>query len=177
MSASVGFGFSASNAVVAMTKPGVQKPHISASQSMKACCTGVSWPSLREALDGGDLVALRVDGQLHAGVGRLAVDQHGARAAGGAVADFLRAGEGTVIAQRVEQGHARLELEIFFLAVDRERDRNGAGTLRAGADRLVDLIGDRADLHRGDGDRAGAESFQEGAAIDRREGGFGAHGR
>ena len=38
----VGFGYFSMSATVAITKPGVQKPHISASRSQKACCTGCS---------------------------------------------------------------------------------------------------------------------------------------
>src|SRR5439155_12597946 len=38
----VAFGYFSSTATVATTKPGVQKPHIRASTSQKACCTGWS---------------------------------------------------------------------------------------------------------------------------------------
>src|ERR1051325_1947939 len=38
----VAFGYFSSSATVATTKPGVQKPHMSASTSQKACCTGCS---------------------------------------------------------------------------------------------------------------------------------------
>src|SRR5579871_1751815 len=43
--ADVGFGFSASNAVSVMRNPGVQKPHCTAPESMKACCNGLSSPA------------------------------------------------------------------------------------------------------------------------------------
>ena len=44
--------------------------------------------------------------------------QHGAGAALAAVAAFLGAGEGELLAQRVEQGDARLELQVVANAVD-----------------------------------------------------------
>ena len=40
LAAGVGFGCFSMRATVAITNPGVQKPHISASRSQKACCTG-----------------------------------------------------------------------------------------------------------------------------------------
>ena len=61
-------------------------------------------------------------------VDALAVDDDGAGAAGAAVADPLGAGEIEVIAQRVEQGDARLDGEVDGFAVDVERDGDRAGS-------------------------------------------------
>src|SRR5438445_9247251 len=76
----------------------------------------------REALDGGDRMAARIDGQEHAGVHRLAVEQDGAAAALTAVADLLRARQRRIepIPERVEKRDARLDPETAHLAVDLE---------------------------------------------------------
>jgi hypothetical protein len=60
----------------------------------------------REALDGGDCLALAAHGESKAGDDSTAVDMHGAGAAGTAVAALLRAGEGRLFLQRIEQGGA-----------------------------------------------------------------------
>ena len=56
--------------------------------------------------------------QREARVDPLAVDEHGARAAGALVAAFLGAGEPEPLAQQVEQALARLQLERIFHTVD-----------------------------------------------------------
>src|SRR5262249_27101168 len=58
----------------------------------------------------------------------LLIHDHRAGAAGRAVADLLRPGEVHVIAQCIEQGDARLQVQVVRLAVDFERHRNGAGS-------------------------------------------------
>ena len=109
---SVGFGCFSSSATVAITKPGVQKPHIRPSVSKKACCTGCSVVAVGQAVDGANLLALHLDGERRAGVDRAAVDDHRAGAAGAAIADALVAGEVGAVAQRVEQRDARLDPQI-----------------------------------------------------------------
>ncbi len=81
---------------------------------------------LRDAFDGLDVFPLRVDGQDGATVDHLAVHDDGAGAAGCPVADFLCAGQLQVIAQRVDQGDARLDVQVVGLAVDLERDWHGS---------------------------------------------------
>jgi hypothetical protein len=81
---------------------------------------------LREALDGGDLVALMHDGEAEAGIDATAVDVDSARAALAVVATLLGAEELEVISQGVEQSHARLEADVVVLAIDVERDRDCA---------------------------------------------------
>ncbi len=71
---------------------------------------GMEFARLAQALHRRDLVALRVDGQHRAGVDGLPVQQHGARAAGAAIADALGAGKLKLVAQRVQQRDARLKL-------------------------------------------------------------------
>ena len=79
----------------------------------------------REALDRRDLAALAGDGERQAGEHAAAVDPDGARAARALVAALLGAGEAEVLAQRVEQADARLELEDARLAVDGELEVHG----------------------------------------------------
>ena len=81
----------------------------------------------REAVDGADLFALHFDGKRRARVHRAAVDNHRAGAARAAVADALVAREVRAVADRVEQGDARLDAQIDARAVDRQRDRHVAG--------------------------------------------------
>ena len=117
----------------------------------------------RQSLNRRDFVALRLDGEFLAGINRQVVHQHRAGAAGRAVAAFLRAGQAGIIAQRVEQRHARLDHQIEFLAVDCQGHRH-----RAGADGFlrVGLFEFRRDgLHLGGGRRGRdrAEAFEKGA--------------
>ena len=116
-----------------MMKPGVQKPHISASLSQNACCTGCSVSPLARPVDGANLLALHLDRQRRAGVDRAAVDDHRAGAAGAAIAAALVAGEVGAHAQRVEQRHARLDHQIDLPAVHRETHRHFAGADRGRA--------------------------------------------
>ena len=81
-------------------------------------------PVFREAFDGRDFFALRIDRQHRTGINRFIVDQHGARAARGAIAHFLRTGQRRMIAQRFEQRHARFEFELERFAIHLERDGN-----------------------------------------------------
>ena len=68
-----------------------------------------------QSFDGGDFMALRLDGEFLAGINRQVVQQHRAGAAGRAVAAFLGAGQAGIIPQRVEQRHARFQLKFEFL--------------------------------------------------------------
>src|SRR5262245_11060429 len=76
----------------------------------------------REALDRRHLQPVRLYPEDGAGLDRLAVDQHGAGAAGRGVAADVGAGEAEPLAQDRDEQLARLELEIVRLAVHRERD-------------------------------------------------------
>ena len=76
--------------------------------------------ALHQAFDGRDGFALGFDSQGGAGIDRLAIDDHRASAASGAVADALGAGHVQVIAQGVEQSDARFQLQVVLLAVDVE---------------------------------------------------------
>ena len=85
-----------------------------------------------EAFDGRDAIAFVHDGERETGIDAPAVGDHRAGAALAVVAALLGAGEMQVIAQRVEQRGARVELERLLFAVDLERDlrnhrRRGAG--------------------------------------------------
>ena len=60
-------------------------------------------PALGEPFDGGDLAAFMHDRECQAGVGRVAVDQHGAGAALAVIAALLGAGQVEAFAQGVEQ--------------------------------------------------------------------------
>src|SRR5580658_1834443 len=83
-----------------------------------------------EALDGGDLGALRGDGEGKAGVDAAAIHEDGAGAALAVIATFLAAGEVEVLAEDVEEGGARVDGEGALLPVDGEGDGDcdgGAG--------------------------------------------------
>src|SRR5262245_53557995 len=81
-----------------------------------------------EPFDGLDRAALGLDGEHAAGIDRPAVEDHGAGAAGAAVADLLGAGQVEMVAQGVEQGDPRLEPGLKGLAVDLEGHRDRAGS-------------------------------------------------
>ena len=95
----------------------------------KSLLYGMKLARFAETFHGRDLLALRVDGQHGARVHGFAVQQHGACAAGAAIAHALGAGEVKLVSQRVEQRDARLKLRIELLAVHVERDRNFSRTL------------------------------------------------
>src|ERR1022692_4100195 len=80
------------------------------------------------AFDGLYVFALGVDGQNRATIYGFAVDDDGASAAGGPVAHPFGAGQFQLIAQRIEQRDARLQVESLRFAVDLERDGDRAGT-------------------------------------------------
>ncbi len=89
-----------------------------------------------QALDRDDAIAVAGDGQRQAGIHPHAVHQHGAGAALAVVAALLGAGQAEMVAQRIEQGRARIELEFLCLLIHREATRalsGGAGRLSGAA--------------------------------------------
>src|SRR5712692_584790 len=72
---------------------------------------------LRETLDGGDAVAVRLHGIHEAGAHRLSVEHHRARAADAVLAADVRAGETQLFAQPVHQRQARRHCAWVALAV------------------------------------------------------------
>src|SRR5213594_1627304 len=72
----------------------------------------------REALDRGDLLALRRGDGQHAGADRLAVEVHRAGPAHGDAAAVLGAGEAGLLADRPQKGCAGIDLELEGFAVD-----------------------------------------------------------
>ena len=109
---------SSMQATADMIWPGVQPPHWNASCRMNASCTGCSCVAPRQPLHRGDLGVLPHHGQGQAGLDPLAVDQDRARAALAPVTALLGAGQAEPLAQRVEQGHPRLDGEPVPLSVD-----------------------------------------------------------
>ena len=158
----VGFGFFSSSATVAITKPGVQKPHIKPSLSQNACCTGCSVLPCDESVNRPDVFALRLDREHRARVIGAAFDDHRARAAGAAIADALLAGDLEPRAHRIKQRHARFHLQLMPPAVDRQRDRHFARTNRRRALGLGIL--DAGD--DGGGNRSDPDGLEEVAAGD-----------
>src|SRR5215813_4163930 len=77
---------------------------------------------LFESFDGPNLLALRLDGQRRAGINRLAVHDHRAGAACGAVADAFGPGDVQIVPQRVEQSDARFDAQLLRGAVYVECD-------------------------------------------------------
>src|SRR5277367_2554025 len=73
-----------------------------------------------EALDGHNLRALRLHGEDGAGLDRVAVDEHGACTALSGVATHVRAGQREVIADKVDEQGARIDILAFRLAIDGE---------------------------------------------------------
>ena len=93
-----------------MIMPGVQKPHCSAWFSWKACCIGCRTPSSRQALDGGDVAAVGLDGEHGAALDALPVEVDGAGAAVAGVAADDRADLAELLAQVVDEQRSRLDL-------------------------------------------------------------------
>ena len=71
-----------------------------------------------QALDRGHIGAVLHHGQGEAGIDPPPVDQHRARAALAVIAALLGAGQVEMVAQRIEQGRPRRELELSPDAVD-----------------------------------------------------------
>src|SRR5437879_3623371 len=86
----------------------------------------------REALDRGDLLALRRGDGQHAGAERLAVEVRRAGPAHGDAAAVLGAGEAGLLADRPQKGCAGIDLELEGFAVDRQA-RHGLPSWGCGA--------------------------------------------
>ena len=76
----------------------------------------------RDALDGQDLVAVRLHREHQARARRVAVEQDGAGAADAVLAAQMRAGEAELVAQEIGERPAYLDLFLVALAVDGQRD-------------------------------------------------------
>ena len=76
----------------------------------------------RKPLDRRDLRPVRLDPEQRARLHRLAVHEHGARAARGGVAAHVRPGEPELLAEHVDQKFTRLDLELMAYAVGDQRD-------------------------------------------------------
>ena len=84
----------------------------------------------RQSFDGGDLAALRHNGERHARERAPPVEVHRAGAAFAPIATFLGAGQADPLAQRVEQCHARVEARQPVLgAVDAQDQIDGCSGL------------------------------------------------
>src|ERR1700693_1925416 len=85
--------------------------------------------ALHQALERVDCPARRLDSQDRARIDRPVVEEHSAGSALATIAHALGAGDIKLIAERVEQGDARLKLQRMFLAIDGEFDGNFARTI------------------------------------------------
>src|SRR5262249_51942291 len=86
-----------------------------------------------QALDGVDAGAVGLDGQEKAAAHRLAVDEHGARAAHALLAAHVGAGEAEPVAEEVDQRGAGLHRGPAELAVHGEVDGPGLAHAARGA--------------------------------------------
>ncbi len=110
--------------------PGVQYPHCRPWVSQNASWITLSSPGAdADALDGGDLVAVGLHRQHQAGSNRLAIEQHGAGAADAMLATGMGAVEQEILAQRIEQRLARLDVGGTVDAVDAQIDLHRASPL------------------------------------------------
>src|SRR5712691_1366690 len=82
----------------------------------------------RDALDGEDVVAVRLHREHQAGARRIAVEQDGAGAAHAVLAAEMGAGQAEIVADEIRQRDADLDLLLVPLAVDGQRD----GSLQLG---------------------------------------------
>ena len=85
-------------------------------------------------------------GERQAGIDPPAVDEDRAGAALAVVAALLGAGQAQVLAQRVEQRRARIDLQAVLLAIDRQRHLGVHGALDTRLGRAAGRRGDRAAL-------------------------------
>ncbi len=101
----------------------MQYPHCRPWVSQKASWITLSSPGAgASAFDGRDLVSVRLHREHQAGAHRLAVDQHGAGAADAVLAAGMGAVQKKILAQRVEQRLARLDIGGTADAVDAQVD-------------------------------------------------------
>ncbi|GLS19882.1 hypothetical protein GCM10007874_28990 [Labrys miyagiensis] len=76
-----------------------------------------------EPLDRDDLPVLVLYRQGEAGIDALAIDQDGAGPAGALIAAFLRAGKSNVVAKKIEQRRANIEIYDVGTPIDGEFHR------------------------------------------------------
>jgi hypothetical protein len=125
-----------------------------------------------QALDGGDGDALLHDGQREAGEDPSSLDQHGAGAALAVIAALLRTRERDLFPERVQECHARLEVQAVHSAVDGQLDRDCPsrswrrvrGRLRGSGGRHLGQRGKQGHS------QAGAHHRPAGDRVARREG-------
>src|SRR5713101_102312 len=97
---------------------------IPALQSIMAHKCGLHWVEIAiffQTLDGRDLVARMHHGERQAAVDALSIDDHGAGAALSLVAALLGTGQPEMLAQRIEQRYARIEIESMAPSIDSQR--------------------------------------------------------
>src|SRR5579864_371501 len=84
----------------------------------------------REAFDGGNFILLVHHRKRKAGIDAPAIHMHGASPALSVIASLFRSEEAEILAQGVEQCHARFDMQLVDLAVDFQLDRNGASGIQ-----------------------------------------------
>ena len=113
-------GSSRSSAVAETSMPGVQNPHCTPPCRRNARWSGASSSSPARPSTVVTSPAFRLEREVGAGVHRLAVEQHHARAALGVVAALLGAGQAELLADGREQADVRVELDRVGRAVHGE---------------------------------------------------------
>src|SRR5437899_10771052 len=86
--------------------------------------------AVSEALQGLDLVAVRLAGEQEAGADRVAVQQDGAGAAHPVLASDVRSGEAQLVAQEVGEEQPRLHRALVAHAIDGDHQRHAQGAQR-----------------------------------------------
>ena len=81
----------------------------------------------RQPFDGADLGAVRLHRKHQAGPRRIAIDDHGARAADAMFAPHMGAGAAQLVAQEIHQQHARLGFAGQALTIDGDGYFSGIG--------------------------------------------------
>src|SRR5579859_256356 len=77
---------------------------------------------LRQTLDGGHFMTVRLYRQDGTRLDRLSIHQHGTGAAVGGIAANMGAGQPEIIAEKVDQEQSGLDLSLMLPAIDDERD-------------------------------------------------------
>ena len=129
--------------------------------------------ALRQAFNGGDLLAFMRHGQRETAIDAAAIGQNGARATLPVIAPFFCAGELEPFTQKIQQRGARVERKLLLLSIDGELQRDSAAI----GSRLLDFCDcDAASMDgkahdRASGKKAGRGNklpAADGPAIDRR---------
>jgi hypothetical protein len=84
----------------------------------------------RESFDRGDFILLVHHREGEAGIDAPAIHVHGASPALSVIASLFRSEEAEILAQRVEQRHARFDLQLVELPVNFQLDWNRASGIR-----------------------------------------------